>query len=54
VIDELSARAALGMGAVTALLSGLVALTVSRRWTHRDSGTSDSLNEAALRSSLTP
>jgi hypothetical protein len=36
VIDAASPRAAMGIGAVSALLSGVVALTVARRWAHRD------------------
>jgi MFS family permease len=36
VIDAASPRVAMGIGAVSALLSGAVALTVARRWAHRD------------------
>jgi MFS family permease len=36
VIDAASPRAAMGIGAASALVSGVVALTVARRWAHRD------------------
>ena len=36
VIDAASPRVAMGIGAVSALLSGVVALAVARRWAHRD------------------
>jgi MFS family permease len=42
VIDQFSARAALGMGAVTALLAGLGALTVSRHWAGGNATATDS------------